>query len=263
MVDYKVAVTGAIFCVVLGAARVADMLLLVDPATGFALAGEAWYRYLAVLAGVLVLYLLSRRAHDKPAALLRGKAALGACMLLAGGLMVESGVSTLLVRMDAFARTRGIVLLVSGVWYVVIGLQSFLTPPKKPLPVVLGLPMLAAPLWLTVERFAMEPASVSRMNHIFGVLSAVGALCIADTLLKVAFAPRTILGKGMFFYGMTAFLLCSCLGFPQVVLEFVSGTADLLDLAEAGAIGMLGLCGLVCAAYATGRQLPSVRHGDL
>lgn len=263
MSDSITSVAGAALCVVLGAIRTADLIFFVDPATGFAQAGEAWYRYLGTLAAVAVLFFISRRAHQKPASLLRSKAALGSCMLLAGGLMVESGVSTLLARSDAFAMPRGITLAVSGVWFAVFGLQSFLEPPKKPLPVVFGLPMLAAPFWLTVERFAMEPASVARMNHIFGVLSAVGALCMADLLLKVVFAPRTPIGRSMFFYGLTAFLLCTCLGFPQVVLEFTAGTADLLDLVLAGALAMLGLCGLVCAAYSTGRQLPSVKHESL
>ena len=44
------AVLSLIFCLALGALRTADLLFWSDPATGFVLAGQAWYRYAAAAA---------------------------------------------------------------------------------------------------------------------------------------------------------------------------------------------------------------------
>lgn len=259
------AVAAAVFCLALGAVRAVDLVRWTETSTGFPLVGEAWYRYLAALVGAVVLYLLSRCAQPRPAAMVRGKAWLGIGMLLAGGLMLETGVSTILVRSGALVMPRGILEAVSGGWMILFGLQAFLAPPKKPLPAVLGLPMLAGPLWLTVERFAMEPASVTRTTHIFAVLSAVAALCAVNALLKVIILPTAAFGKGLFFYGMLAFLFCTCGELPQTVLAFVGGTADLLELVESCGLGAVGLCGLICAVYATGPQrspVPGERTGE-
>lgn len=253
------AVAAAVLCLALGAARAADLMNLTDTSTGFPLVGEAWYRYVIALAGAVVLWLLSRSAQPDPAALHHGKIWLGIAMLLAGGLMLETGVSTLLVREDAFVLPHGVLLAVSGAWFIVFGLQTFLAPSGRPLSAWLGLPMLAAPLWLTIERFAMEPASVTRTTHIFSVLSAIAALCMVNLLLKVIFLPGDAIGRGMFFVGMLAFLFCTCGELPQTVLAFGAGSADLLNLVESCGLGAVGLCGLICAVYATG---PSGRSAD-
>ena len=246
------AATAVILCLALGAARVADLTYFTDPATGFPRVGEAWYRYAVALAGAVVIWLLSRCARPDPVALKRGKVWLGIAMLVSGGLLLETGVSTLLVRTGPYVLPHGVSLAVSGGWFILFGLQAFLAPPQNPLPALVGLPLLAAPLWLTVQRFAMEPASVTRTTHIFGVLSAVAALCLVNLLLKVLFLPDAAVGRSMAFYGMLAFLFCTGGELPQTVLAIAAGSSDLLELVESCGLGALGLCGLICAVYASG-----------
>ena len=71
------AVLSLIFCLALGALRTADLLFWSDPATGFVLAGQAWYRYAAAAAAAAVLFALSRAASKTPWALARPRRALG------------------------------------------------------------------------------------------------------------------------------------------------------------------------------------------
>ena len=53
-----------------------------------------------------------------------------------------------------------------------------------------------------------------------------------------------------------AFLLCTCLAFPGALARFMVGANIAADLAEAGALALVGLCGAVCALGAVGEAAP-------
>lgn len=256
------AVVSLIFCLLLALVRIEDLLLFSDVATGFPLWGESWYRYLAAAAAALVLYLLSRKASLRPVAFKRRRRALGGAMLLTAALMLETGVSTLLVLPDGFAGLRGALLLVSGAWFGLFGIWAFFPPSVQAPPAVLSLAGLAAPVWVAVERFAIRPSSLARTGHVLGVLSVLAALCCIDSLLKMVFAPNAPFGRRMAFTGMLAFLLSSCVELPGTLFSVLAGGGSLLDLALSGCWAGVGLCGLVCALYAYGedrKDLPLLR----
>ena len=157
------AVLSLIFCLALGALRTADLLFWSDPATGFVLAGQAWCRYAAAAAAAAVLFALSRAASKTPRALARPRRALGLAMLLAAALLLETGLSTCLALwQDGFAALRGVLLLVSGLWFAAFGVRAMWAPSRRPAPAALGLPVLAAPVWVAIERFAVRPSSLAR-----------------------------------------------------------------------------------------------------
>ena len=222
------AVLSLIFCLALGALRTADLLFWSDPATGFVLAGQAWYRYAAAAAAAAVLFALSRAASKTPRALARPRRALGLAMLLAAALLLETGLSTCLALwQDGFAALRGVLLLVSGLWFAAFGVRAMWAPSRRPAPAALGLPVLAAPVWVAIERFAVRPSSLARTGHILQVLSILAV----------------------------AFLFGSCIELPQTVVAFLyDPDFVLVDLALSACWGAVGLCGLVCALYAAGRD---------
>ena len=235
------AVLSLIFCLALGALRTADLLFWSDPATGFVLAGQAWCRYAAAAAAAAVLFALSRAASKTPRALARPRRALGLAMLLAAALLLETGLSTCLALwQDGFAALRGVLLLVSGLWFAAFGVRAMWAPSRRPAPAALGLPVLAAPVWVAIERFAVRPSSLARTGHILQVLSILAVLCFLASLLKAFFLPGAPYGQGLAFTGMLAFLYD-----PDFVL---------VDLALSACWGAVGLCGLVCALYAAGRD---------
>lgn len=249
------AVLSLIFCLALGALRTADLLFWSDPATGFVLAGQAWYRY-AAAAAAAVLFALSRAASKTPRALARPRRALGLAMLLAAALLLETGLSTCLALwQDGFAALRGVLLLVSGLWFAAFGVRAMWAPSRRPAPAALGLPVLAAPVWVAIERFAVRPSSLARTGHILQVLSILAVLCFLASLLKAFFLPGAPYGQGLAFTGMLAFLFGSCIELPQTVVAFLyDPDFVLVDLALSACWGGVGLCGLVCALYAAGRD---------
>lgn len=250
------AVLSLIFCLALGALRTADLLFWSGPATGFVLAGQAWYRYAAAAAAAAVLFALSRAASKTPRALARPRRALGLAMLLAAALLLETGLSTCLALwQDGFAALRGVLLLVSGLWFAAFGVRAMWAPSRRPAPAALGLPVLAAPVWVAIERFAVRPSSLARTGHILQVLSILAVLCFLASLLKAFFLPGAPYGQGLAFTGMLAFLFGSCIELPQTVVAFLHDPDFVLvDLALSACWGAVGLCGLVCALYAAGRD---------
>lgn len=256
------ALAAVLFCLALGALRVADLLFLSDPAAGFALVGQSWHRYLIAAAAVAVLFALSRAASPRPAAMFRRKPALGLTMLLTAAAMLETGLSTLLLLPDNLALARGVTLLVSGVWYAAFGIRSIFIPKEKPAPALFGVAALAAPVWVAVDRFAIQPASLARTGHTLQVLSILAALAFTSTLLKVIHLPQAPYGRTIAFTGMLAFLFGTCMEVGQTLVSLLSGGADLLEFVQSFCWGGIGLCGLVCALYASGQdrsELPLFR----
>ncbi|WP_300283354.1 hypothetical protein [uncultured Subdoligranulum sp.] len=254
--------------IILAAVHGADLLLWTDPSTGFAVSGSVWARYAVWLAALLLPYLPARRAAPQPAALSDTNLPLGICMVFAGVLLAASGLTTfstawyvtrypyLVTSYPLFAAWADVLTpLLAGVWLVLYGVRSFLGfgLRRGRLGSALGgifLPLCL--LWRLVWRFQFVPASLQRLPCTLRILSAVSALLFVVVLLKVFLVPGLPCGHTLFAAGSGCFLLCTCLELVQTLFEAFHGMLILPDLLTGLGIGMLGLCGLVCAWAACG-----------
>lgn len=252
----------------LAAIHTTDLLLWTDGQTGFAIAGSVWVRYALWLAALVLPYLPARRAAAQPAALSDTNFPLGICMLFAGGLLAGGGLTSLptawyvaqypylFTSYPLFAAWADVVLpVLGGLWllvYGVRGLTGFGLQRGHIGSAALGAVLPLCMLWRLVWRFQFVPASLERLPCTLRVLSAVAALLFAVVLLKVFLVPGLPCGHTLFAAGSACFLLCTCLELVQTLLEAVRGMLILPDLLTGLGIGMLGLCGFVCAWAACG-----------
>lgn len=245
-----------------------DQLFWTEPSTGFALAGSVWLRYLLWLAALLLPYLPARRAAAQPAALGDSHSLLGICMVFAGLLLAASGLLTfstawyvtqypyLFTSYPLFAAWADVLTpLLGGIWLVVYGVRGVIGFGLQRgrignawVAVVLPLCIL----WRLVWRFQFVPASLQRMPCTLRVVSGVAALLFAVVLLKVFLVPGMPCGHTLFAAGSGCFLLCTGLELPQTLFEAFHGMLILPDLLTGLGMGMLGICGLVCAWAACG-----------
>ncbi|EFB75591.1 hypothetical protein [Subdoligranulum variabile] len=246
----------------------ADLLLWADASTGFARSGSVWWRYAVWLAALLLPYLPARRAAPQPAALSDTNLPLGICMVFAGVLLAASGLVTFpsawVVTQNPYLFTvyplpaawaDVVTPLLGGVWLVVYGVRACLGFGLRRGHLGHALAGVVLPLcllWRLVWRFQFVPASLQRMPCTLRVLSAVAALLFAVVLLKVFLVPGLPCGHTLFAAGSGCFLLCTCLELVQTLFEAFRGMLILPDLLTGLGIGLLGLCGLVCAWAACG-----------
>lgn len=228
-------------CLCAGALRAADLLLFTDAATGFATAGPALARC-AVLAAVLAaLWWAGRSASACPAALAAPAARPWAFCLL-----------PLLAALAAIASGTALVpALLTGLGLAAMAWRAACLRRQPPI----ALPALLAlvwPGWLAMERVLVSPASVQRLPETLRVLSTVAVLAFLTALLRALYVPAQPEGQGLFRAGTACFLLCTCIELPQALYEAACGTARPGAVATALALGLLGLCGLAAAWYATG-----------
>lgn len=251
--------------------HLADLLLWSDADTGFATAGSVWLRYIPWLAALVLPYLPARRAAAQPAAVQDTNKPLAVCMALAGAALLTAGVAAggmvraameyaalyALSYPAAFYWADMLLPILGGAWllnYAVRAWNGFGLQRQR-----LGSPLFAGTLplfllWKLIWRFQFEPASLDRMPCALRVLSAVAALLFAVVLIKIFIVPGLPCGHTLFAAGTGAFLLCTGLELPQTLLEAVRGMLTLPDLAAGLGIGLLGLCGLVCAWAACGAE---------
>jgi len=109
-------------------------------------------------------------------------------------------------------------------------------------------------LWRLIWRFQFAPASLCRMPCTLRVLSAAAALLLAVVLIKIFLVPGLPCGHTLYAAGTGAFLLCTGLELPQTLFEAARGMLTLPDLLTGIGIGLFGLCGLVCAWEACGKE---------
>lgn len=275
-------VLSILICALLGAARWLDLANFTELSTGFATVGEAWMRYAAMGAGVVLLFIFSRFMSRRPAALQKSCGAFGGLLVLTGASLVFFAAITLLewyfgaapVMMSGntvaalIARyfggaawmdaATGFLAMLAGVWAVVRGVSAFhplesQDPARAPLGILCALFYV----WLLVCRFAVEPASTERIGMGMLVISALAALLFAASCIKVFCLPGAPIGRGLFFTGMTCFLLCTCSELLQTLCGLISGSVDLLADPWGIPLGLLGLCGLAGAWCATGEDAKS------
>ena len=105
---------------------------------------------------------------------------------------------------------------------------------------------------LTIQRFCLVPTGIVRVGYTLEALAALAALLFCTAQVKAAYIPGGKSGGWVFFTGMAAFLLCTCLALPGVVCEYLVGQAALAELIQAACIGLVGLSGLAYAFTAVG-----------
>ncbi|MBS5459355.1 MAG: hypothetical protein Q3X09_01690 [Gemmiger sp.] len=251
--------------------HLADLLLWSEADTGFAAAGSVWLRYIPWLAAFALPYLPARRAAAQPAGLQDTNKPLGVCMALAGAAMLASGVAAgnaaryailypevLSGSCPVWAAWADLLLpIFAGVWllnYAVQAFSGFGLQRQR-----LGSSLLAGAvplvfLWRLIWRFQFAPASLCRMPCTLRVLSAAAALLLAVVLIKIFLVPGLPCGHTLYAAGTGAFLLCTGLELPQTLFEAARGMLTLPDLLTGIGIGLFGLCGLVCAWEACGKE---------
>lgn len=256
--------------VALAAAHVADLILWMDASTGFALQGSVWVRYLPWLAALVLPYLPARKVAAQPAELADTNLPLGCCMLVAGALLLASGLLTvptaqMITAYPALYATTPvwtawadvITPVLAGVWLLVYGWRALTGYGVQRQRLGWALPGLALPLaflWRLVWRFQFVPASLGRIPCTLRVLSAVAALLFAVVLLKVFLTPGLPCGHTLFAAGAGCFFLCTCVEMPQTLFEACNGMLTIPDLLTGMAMGVFGLCGLACAWAAAGEE---------
>ena len=268
-------VIGGATLLVLGLAmaglHLADLLLWSEADTGFAASGSVWLRYIPWLAAFALPYLPARRAAAQPAGLQDTNKPLGVCMALAGAALLASGVAAgntaryailypevLSGSCPVWAAWADLLLpIFAGAWllnYAVRAFSGFGLQRQR-----LGSSLLAGAvplvfLWRLIWRFQFAPASLCRMPCTLRVLSAAAALLLAVVLIKIFLVPGLPCGHTLYAAGTGAFLLCTGLELPQTLFEAARGMLTLPDLLTGIGIGLFGLCGLVCAWEACGKE---------
>ena len=86
------------------------------------------------------------------------------------------------------------------------------------------------------------------------IVLAVIVLLLAVVLIKIFLVPGLPCGHTLYAAGTGAFLLCTGLELPQTLFEAARGMLILPDLLTGIGIGLFGLCGLVCAWEACGKE---------
>lgn len=256
--------------IVLAVLHMADLLQWMDASTGFALRGSVWARYLPWLAALALPYLPARQVAAQPTELADTNLPLGCCMLMVGALLLGSGLlavptAQMIAAYPALHATTPvwtawadvITPVLAGVWLLVYGwraLTGFGVRRQRLGSALPGLVLPVAFLWRLVWRFQFVPASLGRIPCTLRVLSAVAALLFAVVLLKVFLTPGLPCGHTLFAAGAGCFLLCTCAELPQTLFEACNGMLTLPDLLTGIGIGLFGLCGLVCAWEACGKE---------
>lgn len=251
--------------------HLADLLLWSEADTGFAAAGSVWLRYIPWLAAFALPYLPARRAAAQPAGLQDTNKPLGVCMALAGAALLASGVAAgntaryailypevLSGSCPVWAAWADLLLpIFAGAWllnYAVRAFSGFGLQRQRLSSSLLAGAVPLVFLWRLIWRFQFAPASLCRMPCTLRVLSAAAALLLAVVLIKIFLVPGLPCGHTLYAAGTGAFLLCTGLELPQTLFEAARGMLTLPDLLTGIGIGLFGLCGLVCAWEACGKE---------
>ena len=247
-----------------GAARWLDVVNYTDLDTGFVTWGPAWARY-AVAGGVLLLLALGALlAPRRPAALCGQSTAQGVMCFLTGFGFAALGGAKLAgwAGLDAFGKAGAVLYLVSAVWMLLLGRSRFTPEFEAPTrSALMGVAGTLSLYLLTISRFGLAPTGMARVDANF---AALAALLFTAAQAKVAYVPGGRSGGWVFFTGSAAFLLCTCLAFPGALARFMVGAAGAADLAEAGALALVGLCGAAYAFGSVGEAAPeSSRSGEM
>ena len=257
-------------CVACGAVRLWDLCANSEAETGFVTQGSVWLRYGILAAFVVAVCMLARVCTAKtpldsfalpvpPVFALLAAAALGSGMIALQYAVneftypttslgrLESGAGLMLFAL-VLRLTFGISLLLLSAWCAVLCLREAPLQPQAGAVRVLGFLAVIGLFILPVLRYAENPASVHRILRILPICAALSAMVFGVKLLGVfcvslsAERRRTTAVAGV-----CAFLLCTCIGLPQLLWQVAQGGATLLQAWVTVTLALLGVIGAFTA----------------
>ena len=150
-------------------------------------------------------------------------------------------------------RILAVLYLVSALWMLLLGRSRFTEEFEAPTgSAVFGVAGTLSLYLLTIQRFCLVPTGIVRVGYTPGSAGGAGSLFVLHGAGQGGLIPGGKSGGWVFFTGMAAFLLCTCLALPGVVCEYLVGQAALAELIQAACIGLVGLSGLAYAFTAVG-----------
>ena len=261
-------------CVLLGAARGADLCFYTDAATGFVTAGSIWLRY-GLMALVLACAIAVPLGMEKEKTALRMDGARGVLLAplavaaeiygftavigaVTGNVAqtsVHHATAARMLQAQIFDGVRGILFVAFGVWCLLLFFVRKEEPAHGGTLFYLGLAGSAAYYVHAVVRFIQQPASIYRVQPAVEILSALAALLFVTALLRKMCLPDAPGGAGAVCrYGLLVFFFGTCLSLPQAVWQQLNGITSLVTLPLAATLGILGLLGAACAVKIAARQ---------
>lgn len=234
--------------VLTGFARWLDLVNFTDPVTEFVLEGSIWLRYGALAALVLVAALGCFLAERRPARCERKNPVLGLFALLASAAFAALGGVGLLAGSDLAARVSALLALCTAWWLASLGLAWYGSQYRLPCGGIAGGVLGGAWFYMaTVLRFMQNHSSYHRTGPVVSLTAALLALVFAMLLLRAVQRPESRCGRKLMFSGLAVFYLCTCVYLPQAVYSWMNGQYVLSQMAESGALAVLGLLGAAVA----------------
>lgn len=248
-----------------GILRFFDCIFFTETDTGFVTLGSPWLRYgaLFLLAGVILLLPAQRKLAQPLAIMLPVRklyVVLAVLAVFCGGVMLGAAVRKWIVPATslelAFAGTGmalllfvlrmgiGLSLLAFGVWCTLLFLRKTPLAPEKTVTRTVGFAGSIFLYLLTLLRYAENPASIHRILQILPIFAALSALMFVVKLLGLLCVPcdakraRQTAGAGIL-----AFLMCTCIGFLQLLWQCFAGTFVLTDVLLTLLLAGIGLAG--------------------
>lgn len=221
------------------------------------------------LAALALPYLAGKRCAAQPAALADQCKPLGAAMAVTAVLLLAAGLKNLptvlllakyrylpVALKPTFAYVLDAVTLIfSALWlavYAVRACTGYGIARSKAGSAAAALVMPLYFLWRLFWQFQIDPAALPRVSYTLSVLGGAAALLFAAALLKVFLTPGQPCGHTLFGAGTGCFLLCSCAGTVQTLRQLSALTAA--EVYGNLALSALGVCGLICAVAACGKD---------
>lgn len=245
-------------CLMTGAVYWVDVSKNIDLETGFVTYGSYWYRY-AVLGVVLVLLLAAAfMAPRNPAAFVKKSRVQGLSSIVCGlSFAVSSGFYFVKFEsLTVLEKMCAVLYIITAVWLITLGGSRFSKRLEAPTySSFLGIVGTLGFYLLCVQRFCVAPSGIVRIGITVRALACLAALLFCTAQLKVAYIPGGKSGGWLFFTGMTAFLLCTCISLPDMVYYYFVGKTTIVDLMCEICLGFTGLSGLVWAFGAVGKPV--------
>ncbi len=251
-------------CIASGGVYWLDLVNYTNLSTGF-VNGDPWIRY-AMLGMVLLLVglaslLVPRRTRFPTApSPVQGMLCIptGLAFAVLGGMRIAAQ----FMAQSRADQALTVLYLITAVWYFLLGLAQLSESRQSPTgSAIVGVVGTLSFYLLTIRRFCLAPTGVARVSSMLASLAALAVLLYGAAQVRSAYVPAEKGGTWLYFTGMSCFLLAACLALPGAVCAFMVGEASVIDLAEAIALGFVGLCGLTSAWEASSR--PAVKKTDL
>lgn len=230
-----------------------DNLFWQDISTGFCKVGSHWVRYAAVAAAMAVC---SFQALSIPADSnacphnTTPVVALRLAMLVCAAL---SGVMNLLnartIGGEWWLPILGGLELLSAVWLAGRCVLEMGEPLMHIRTGVSGNIVASFSLYLlTLVRFVAHQTGIVRVGVTMSVFSAVAALLLAVSWLRMITLPDNVSGRKHFLYSAAAFLLSTCMELPRTLCLAFLGRCSIAEIACSLGLAAFGVLGVVTSA---------------